>query len=142
MTGDPRAGLPPRVGGLAERLGDVLVLVVEAGVDFTQPARFRPAFCKVRPGVELLTRRSAIAAAGELTPAVQGHRLGGKPKFQAMDFARIGLCLCASSARYGERCNDKSNRRPARQVHVAHCFIGSHWRVSVPQNSTQSAYVD
>ncbi len=56
-----------------------------------------------------------------------------------MDFAWIGLCLCASSARYGERCNNKSNRRPAGQVYVAHCFIGSHWRVSVPQNSTQSA---
>jgi len=48
-----------------------------------------------------------------------------------MDFARIGLCLCASSARYGERCNDKSNRRPARRAHKAHCFIGSHWRATL-----------
>jgi len=56
-----------------------------------------------------------------------------------MDFAWIGLCLCAGSAAYGERCNDKSNRRPARPVHEVHGFIGSHWRVSVPQNSTQSS---
>ena len=81
MAGDPRAGPLRRVTRLAERLGDVFVLVVETGRDFTQPACLRPAFFELRPGVELLTRRSAIAAAGELAPAVQCHRLGGKPKF-------------------------------------------------------------
>jgi len=43
MTGNQRAGPLCRVSQLAERLGDVFVLVVEAGGNFTQPARFRQA---------------------------------------------------------------------------------------------------
>src|SRR5580704_17478507 len=71
MTGDPRAGPLCRVTRLAERLGDVFVLVVEAGGDLTQPARFRSACSEVRPGVELLARWPAVTAASELAPAVQ-----------------------------------------------------------------------
>src|SRR5580700_814236 len=138
MAGDPRAGPLRRVTRLAERLGDVFVLVVETGRDFTQPAGFRPAFFEVRPRVELLARRSTIAAAGELAPAIQCHRLGRKPKSETMDFAWIGRRLCAGlvRARDDERCHSVGNRGAARQ---AHYFIGSHWRVSVPQNSTQSS---
>src|ERR1700722_15291053 len=99
MTADPRAGSLRRVTRLAERLGDVFVLVVEAGRDFTQPARFRAAFFEVRPGVEFLTRRTAVTAAGELAPSVQCHRLGDKPKFEAVHFAWIGRRLGAGSIR-------------------------------------------
>src|SRR5580704_17264139 len=136
MAGDPRAGALCRVGRLAQRLGDVFVLVIEAGGDFVQAARFRPTFLEVRPGVELPTRRPAIAATGEFAPAVERHRLGLQPKPEAMDFASIGRRLrpSATRPRDSERCLS-ADEKP-------YCRIGSHWRVSVPHNSVQSSYVD
>src|SRR6516162_8813091 len=54
---------------------DVLLLVVEADIDFIEPARFGPALAKLAPIVDRLARRPSVAPAGEVAEGVGGHLL-------------------------------------------------------------------
>src|SRR5258708_4636443 len=140
MPGYPGPGLAARIARLLDGLADILILVVEARIDFVQPIVFRPALPELRPIPELLPRRAAVAAAGEIAETVEGHRLRLEPELQAADFAGVWPSLCLGRGMH-EHCDDGDRKTPCVRARADHFFIGSHWRVSWPQNSTQSSYV-
>src|SRR4051794_36340122 len=137
MPGYPGPGLAASVARLVDGLADILILVVEARIDFVEAIVLGPALGELRPVVEFLPRRTAVAAAGEVTETVEVHRLRLEPEFQAADFARIGPPLCLDRSMREQR-KDNAGKTPGGQARAVHFFIGSHWRVSCPQNSTQS----
>src|SRR6266511_3815030 len=143
MSGQPRAALAARIERIVDRLADIFVLVVEPGVDFVQAALFGLAFSKIRPVVDPLPRRSAVAAAGELAEAAKTHRLCVEPELQAADLAAIDACLrvrrCTGERSRKRRPGAEKDRRAPNPSPRRHFFIGSHWRVSLPQKSTQSS---
>ena len=140
MPGYPRPGLAARIARLLDGLADILILVVEARIDFVQTIVFGPALPEFRPTLEFLPRRAAVAAASEIAETVEGHRLRLETELQAADFAGIGPSLCLGLG-MREHCDDGDRKPPGVRARADHFFIGSHWRVSWPQNSTQSSYV-
>src|SRR4051812_10174465 len=72
VAGDARAAAAER-HRIVDRLADIFALVVEAHIDFVQAVLLGAALAVLRPVEELLARRPAIAAAGELAPAVDTH---------------------------------------------------------------------
>src|SRR5262249_48899305 len=87
-----------------DRAADKLVLVVEAGIDLVQPARLGAAGREARPAVELLARRPAVAAAGELAKAVEAHGAGIEPELEPMNLARgarLGECIGSDQSDQG-----------------------------------------
>src|SRR5262249_20646439 len=126
---------------VVDRLADVLVLVVEAQVDLMQPARLCSASGEIGKAVELRARRPAVAAAGELAEAIDGHLARVEAEPQPADLAGIGAGLRDRRPREREESERRSARGAARRAHFFVSFIGSHSRVSEPQKSTHSSYV-
>src|SRR5579883_269801 len=94
MPGNARAGVLARIERVIDGAADIFGLIVEAGVDFVQAARLGAALGEVLPIVEPLTRRPAVAAAGELAETVERHGRGIEPELEAVDFsgiARLGV---------------------------------------------------
>ena len=106
MARDPGADLAPRQARVVDRLADVFGFVVEAGGNLVQTRRLRPAFGKVRPFLDALPRRTAIAAAGQIAEAVERHRLRLQPELEPPDFAGVGALRQCGRARD----EDKSER--------------------------------
>src|SRR5262249_44267421 len=74
MSGDARARTAEG-HRIVDGLADIFALVVEADIDFVQAIVLGPALAELRPVGEALTRRTAIAAAGELAVTVGAHRV-------------------------------------------------------------------
>src|SRR5262249_13285717 len=138
MAGNPRAGPALRVARVVDRLADILVLVVEPGVDLVKAAVLRPALGEIRPALDPLPRRAAGAAAGEGAQAVEAHRLRLEPELETANFARIGPLLRVR-ARHRQRQQDGAAGETRNARDARHFFMGSHSRVSLPQKSTQSS---
>ena len=66
MSGYPGPGLAARIARLLDGLADIFILVVEARIDLVQTIVFGPALAELRPILEFLPRRAAVAAAGEI----------------------------------------------------------------------------
>src|SRR5262245_64915472 len=135
MAGHPGSGPAAGVARLVDGLADIFILVVEACRDLVQTVGLGAALAELRPVLELLPRRAAVAAASEIAESVERHGLRLEPELEAADLAGIGPALrlrrdAGESHRQGER--EKATPR------ADHFFIGSHCRVSWPQNSTQS----
>src|SRR3981081_3751936 len=75
MPGHPGPGLTARIARLLDGLADIFILIVEARIDFVETIVFRPALADLRPTLQLLARRPAIAAAGEIAETVEDPRL-------------------------------------------------------------------
>src|SRR5215468_6395685 len=73
MPGDARAHAAER-HRIVDGPADIFALVVEADIDLMQAIVLGPALAELRPVGETLTRRTAIAAAGELAVTVGAHR--------------------------------------------------------------------
>src|SRR5262245_33872878 len=136
MAGDPGSGPAAGVARLVDRLADKFILVVEACSDLVQAIGLGTTLAELRPALEFLPRRAAVAAAGEIAEAVERHGLRLEPELEAADLAGVGPALrlrrdAGENHRQGER--EKATPR------ADHFFIGSHCRVSWPQNSTQSS---
>ena len=67
--------------------------VIEARIDFVKAARLRPALAEVRPLVDRLPRRPAIAAAGEIAERVGRHLRGLEAELEAVNLAGVALGL-------------------------------------------------
>src|SRR5262249_57733277 len=73
MSGHPRSGPALSVTRLVDRPADIFILVVETRGDFVEAAGLGSTFAELRPSVDLLPGRAAIAAAGEIAEAVARH---------------------------------------------------------------------
>src|SRR5262249_16365554 len=126
MSGDARAGLAARIARLLDRLADIFILVVEAGIDLVQVVVFPPALGEIGPVVEFLPRRPSVAAAGQLAEAIEAHRVRLEPELEAADFSGIGSRL--RGGRRARECNAKrdgaGSKRPGLR-REAHCIISS-----------------
>src|SRR6266480_5249921 len=93
MAGDPGAGPAARIARLFDCPADIFVLVVEAGRDLVEIVVFWPAFGEIRPRFKLLSRRPAVAAAGQFAEAIETHVLCFEPELEAANFAGVGSVL-------------------------------------------------
>ena len=142
MSGQPRPALAARIERVVDRLADIFALVLEPGIDLVQAALFGPAFGEIRPVVDPLPRRSAVAAASKLAEAGKAHRLCIEPELQAAQLPAIDAGLrvrCGGKRPRKPRPYAENNRRAPNPGQRRHFFIGSHWRVSLPQKSTHSS---
>src|SRR6266849_8587785 len=96
---EPALSIQRIVNGAA----DVFLLVVEADVDFMEPARLGPAFAKLAPIVDRLAGRSSVAPAGEVAEGVGGHLLGLQAELEAVNLAGIAARLGVGRRRNEER---------------------------------------
>src|SRR5262245_6138446 len=136
MAGHPSSGPAAGVARLVDRLADIFILIVEACSDLVQAVGLGAALAELRPVLELLPRRAAVAAACEIAETVERHGLRLEAELEAADLTGVEPVLrlrrdVGESHRQGER--EKARAR------ADHFFIGSHCRVSWPQNSTQSS---
>jgi len=90
MAGHPGADPALGVQRIIDGAGDVILLVVEPDIDLVEPARFGPAFAKVRPILDHLPGRPAIATAGEVAEGVGGHFGRLQAELETVDLAGIG----------------------------------------------------
>src|SRR5262245_23682117 len=136
MAGDPGSGPAAGVARLVDRLSDIFILIVEARGDLAQAVGLGPALAELRPVLELLPWRAAVAAASEIAESVERHGLRLEPELEAADLAGVRLAL---RLRWdiGERRHQ--GEREQATPRADHFFIGSHCRVSWPQNSMQSS---
>ncbi len=142
MAGHP--GSDPALGiqRIVDGAGDIVLLVVEPGGDLVEAARLGTAFAKLRPAVDQLPRRPAIAAAGEVAEGVGRHLRGLQTELEAVDFARVRRRLRPPLSDRAAQGAERDQSEPGNSGGVrcrGHFFIGSHCLVSVPQNATQSS---
>src|SRR5262249_59722587 len=93
MAGYPGSGPAAGVARLVDGPADVFILVVEARRDLVQAVGLGPALAELRPVLELLPRRAAVAAAGEIAEAVERHGLRLEAELEATDFTGIRPAL-------------------------------------------------
>src|SRR6266436_5961967 len=106
MAGHPGAEAALGVQWIVDGAADVFLLVVEAGIDFVEPARLGPALAKLAPLVDCLPGRSSVAPAGEVAEGVGGHLLGLQAELEAVNLARI-----APRLGMGRRCDEERGQR-------------------------------
>src|SRR5262245_32138217 len=109
MSGHPGADPALRIQRIINGAADVFLLVVEAGIDFVEPARFGPALAEVAPIVDRLAGRPSVAAAGEVAEGVSGHLLGLQAELEAVNLAGIAPGLGVGRRRNEKRreCNEQ-----------------------------------
>src|SRR5262245_61027170 len=93
MARDPGSSPSAGVARLVDRLADILILVVEARSDLMQAVGLGAALAELRPALELLPRRAAVAAAREIAESVEQHGLRLEAELEAADLAGIGPAL-------------------------------------------------
>jgi hypothetical protein len=91
MPGHPRAKAALGIKGIVDGAADIVLLVIEPSRYLIEAVRLGPAFAEVLPLVERLPRRTAITAAGEVTPVIGGHFRGLEAKLEPVDLPRIAL---------------------------------------------------
>src|SRR5262245_32687994 len=136
MAGYPGSGPAAGVARLVDGPADVFILVIEACCDLVQAVGLGPALAELGPVLELLPRRAAVAAAGEIAESVERHGLRLEAELEAADLAGIRLALRLRRD-IGERRHQ--GEREQATPRSDYFLIGSHCRVSWPQNSTQSS---
>src|SRR4051812_9136760 len=74
VAGHAGADLALSVQWVVDRAADILVLIVEPGGDFVPAGVLGAALAELQPAVDFLTRRAAIAAAGQFAKSIERHR--------------------------------------------------------------------
>src|SRR5215469_963132 len=115
MPGHPRADPALSVQGIVDGAADIFLLVVEAHVDFIEPARLGPAFAEVRPLVDRLPRRTAVAAAGEVAEGIGRHLCGLETELEAVNLAGVAARLGIGRSRKRKH-GDRGKRRWPQRV--------------------------
>ena len=125
--GKPGPDLAARVAGLLDGPTDILVFVVEAGIDFIQAIALGPALAEIRPLLEFLPRRTAIAPARKVTESRSVMDCATSPSFNP----RIspGSRFCCDCA--GPFTSIAARMPVAIQVRTRQCIIFSWARTAV-----------
>src|SRR5262249_55599188 len=107
----PGADPALRIQRIINGAADVFLLVVEAGVDFVEPARFGPALAELAPIINRLAGRSSVAPAGEVAAGIGGHLFGLQAELESVNLAGIAAGLGVGCRGDKERCERNEDGR-------------------------------